>query len=91
MCADIRDGREQLLPSKGRIQMSKTNYLQALISDLQRTAGPYISARSRLMHRPSLLLWLDLCPQCKDLCNNALVCNRAQSSFDVIRVRDTQF
>src|SRR6195256_5725611 len=41
MCADIRDGREQLLPSKGRIQMSKTNYLQAVISDLQRTAGPY--------------------------------------------------
>jgi hypothetical protein len=30
-----------LLPSKGRIQMSKTNYLQAVISDLQRTAGPY--------------------------------------------------
>jgi len=39
--ADIRDGREQLLPSKGRIQMSKTNYLQTVISDLQRTAGPY--------------------------------------------------
>ena len=37
MCADIRDGRGQLLPSKGRIQMSKTNYLQAVISDLQRT------------------------------------------------------
>ena len=29
----------QLLPSKGRIQMSKTNYLQAVISDLQRTAS----------------------------------------------------
>ena len=28
-------------PSKGRIQMSKTNYLQTVISDLQRTAGPY--------------------------------------------------
>ena len=41
--------------------------------------------------RPSLLLWLDLCPQCKDLCNNALVCNRAQSSFDVICVSNTQF
>ena len=39
MCADIRDGREQLLPSKGRIQMSKTNYLQTVKSDLQRTAG----------------------------------------------------
>jgi hypothetical protein len=35
--ADIRDGREQLLPSKGRIQMSKTNYLQTVKSDLQRT------------------------------------------------------
>ena len=44
-CADIRDGRGQLLPSKGRIQMSKTNYLQAVISDLQRTAGPYKCAR----------------------------------------------
>jgi len=41
VCADIRDGREQLLSSKGRIQMSKTNYLQAVKSDLQRTAGPY--------------------------------------------------
>jgi hypothetical protein len=39
--ADIRDGREQLPPSKGRIQMSKTNYLQTVIFDLQRTAGPY--------------------------------------------------
>ena len=46
MCADIRDGRGQLLPSKGRIQMSKTNYLQAVISDLQRTAGPYRCATS---------------------------------------------
>jgi len=45
VCADIRDGREQLLPSKGRIQMSKTNYLQAVISDLQRTAGPYSYAK----------------------------------------------
>ena len=26
--------------------MSKTNYLQAVISDLQRTAGPYRCARS---------------------------------------------
>ena len=47
MCADIRDGREQTLPSKGRIQMSKTNYLQIAISDLQHTAGPYRCARSR--------------------------------------------
>ena len=28
----------------GRIQMSKTNYLQAVMSDLQRTAGPYSCA-----------------------------------------------
>ena len=28
--------------------MSKTNYLQAVISDLQRTAGPYRCAISRL-------------------------------------------
>src|SRR3954463_15101634 len=39
----------QLLPSKGRIQMSKTNYLQAVISDLQRTAGPYRCATKRLV------------------------------------------
>ena len=32
----------QLLPSKGRIQMSNINYLQAAISDLQRTAGPHV-------------------------------------------------
>src|ERR1019366_9117920 len=45
MCADIHDGREQKrLPSKGRIQMSQTNYLQIAISRLQRTAGPYRSA-----------------------------------------------
>jgi hypothetical protein len=39
------------LPSKGRIQMSKTNYLQIVTSGLQRTAGPYRSAKSGLMHR----------------------------------------
>ena len=32
------------LPSKGRIQMSQTNYLQFVKSGLQRTAGPYRSA-----------------------------------------------
>ena len=37
-----------LLPSKGRIQMSKTNYLQTVLSDLQRTAGPYRCANKRL-------------------------------------------
>ena len=31
--------------------MSKTNYLQAVISDLQRTAGPYRCAMSDKMHR----------------------------------------
>jgi hypothetical protein len=42
MCADIHDGREQTLPSKGRIQMSQTNYLQIVKSGLQRTAvGPF--------------------------------------------------
>jgi hypothetical protein len=35
------------LPSKGRIQMSKTNYLQIVTSGLQRTAGPYRSANRR--------------------------------------------
>jgi hypothetical protein len=30
--------------------MSKTNYLQTFISDLQRTAGPYRCATNRLMH-----------------------------------------
>ena len=34
------------LPSKGRIQMSQTNYLQIATSGLQRTAGPYRSAIS---------------------------------------------
>ena len=31
--------------------MSKTNYLQAVISDLQRTAGPYRCANQRHSHR----------------------------------------
>ena len=31
----------ETLPSKGRIQMRETNYLQINISGLQRTAGPY--------------------------------------------------
>ena len=38
---------EQLPPSKGRIQISKTNYLQTFITDLQRTAGPYRCAIGR--------------------------------------------
>ena len=39
------------LPSKGRIQMRQTNYLQIVIFDLQRTAGPYRCAKGR--HRAS--------------------------------------
>jgi hypothetical protein len=34
-------------PFKGRIQKRKTNHLQIFIFGLQRTAGPYKSARSR--------------------------------------------
>jgi hypothetical protein len=37
--------------------MSKTNYLQAVISDLQRTAGPYRCAISGLMHRNKTALF----------------------------------
>jgi hypothetical protein len=33
-------------PAKGRIEKRKTNYLQIIISPLQRTAGPYRSASS---------------------------------------------
>ena len=39
------------LPSKGRIQMRQTNYLQIVIFDLQRRAGPYRCATNGLMHR----------------------------------------
>src|SRR5215831_5936043 len=38
-------------PFKGRIQKRKTNHLQIIISSLQRTAGPYISATSGHMRR----------------------------------------
>jgi len=41
MCADIHDGQGLNAPSKGRIQMSKTNHLQIVTSGLHRTAGPY--------------------------------------------------
>jgi hypothetical protein len=34
-------------PFKGRIQKRKTNHLQIIKSSLQRTAGPYKSAKSR--------------------------------------------
>jgi hypothetical protein len=33
--------RSKSAPFKGRIQKRKTNYLQIIISSLQRTAGPY--------------------------------------------------
>jgi hypothetical protein len=39
--------RSKSAPFKGRIQKRKTNYLQIIISSLQRTAGPYTSATSR--------------------------------------------
>jgi Transposase len=42
---------------KGRIQKRKTNYLQIIISSLQRTAGPYTSAitgRKQLQQRAAL-------------------------------------
>jgi len=41
MRADIHDGQEQTFPSKGRIQMRKTNNLLIIKSGLHRTAGPY--------------------------------------------------
>jgi hypothetical protein len=37
-------------PLAGRIQKRKTNDLQIITSDLQRTAGPYRCARNGLMH-----------------------------------------
>lgn len=37
---------EQLPPSKGRIQMSRTNYLQTFKFGLHPTAGPYRCATS---------------------------------------------
>ena len=38
-------------PFKGRIQKRKTSRLQIIKFSLQRTAGPYKGAESRLMHR----------------------------------------
>ena len=38
-------------PPKGRIQKRKTNDLQIITSDLQRTAGPYRCANSVLTRR----------------------------------------
>src|ERR1700675_1165233 len=38
-------------PFKGRIQKRKTNHLQIIKSSLQRTPGPYKSARNRHCHR----------------------------------------
>src|SRR5260370_16193254 len=42
--------RNTNVPFKGRIQKRKTNRLQILKSDLQRTAGPY--SRAKCMARP---------------------------------------
>src|SRR5262249_40581828 len=38
-------------PLESRIQKRKTNHLQIITSDLQRTAGPYRCAKSGLTHR----------------------------------------
>jgi len=46
MCADIHDGREQTFPSKGRIQMRKTNNLQIIKSALQRTGDVCFHSKS---------------------------------------------
>ena len=43
--------RNKNVPFKGRIQMRKTNHLQIIIFGLQRAAGPYRCANSRLMRR----------------------------------------
>ncbi len=45
-CANVSMAGSKTLPSKGRIQMSQTNYLQIVTSGLQRTAGPYRSAKN---------------------------------------------
>jgi hypothetical protein len=47
--------RSKSAPFKGRIQKRKTNYLQIIISSLQRTAGPYKSAIC--MARPCGTRW----------------------------------
>ena len=39
--------RNTSVPLKGRIQKRKTNRLQIVKSDLQRTAGPYSRAKTR--------------------------------------------
>jgi hypothetical protein len=47
MRSDVRISvmaRSKSAPFKGRIQKRKTNYLQIIISSLQRTAGPYIES-----------------------------------------------
>ena len=43
--------RNTNVPFKGRIQKRKTNHLQIITFGLQRAAGPYRSARKRLMQR----------------------------------------
>src|SRR5438105_3339449 len=46
VCADIRDGREQTLPARSRIQMSTTNYRQIVHIRLA-THGRSIQSASR--------------------------------------------
>jgi hypothetical protein len=56
--------RNKHVPFKGRIQKRKTNFLQIITFGLQRAAGPYSRATSRLVHRSKTRL-----RQC-DLLNN---------------------
>jgi hypothetical protein len=51
---------QETLLAMGRIQMRETNYLQIVISDLHRTAGPYRSIWSSDADRPPL----DGAPSC---------------------------
>jgi hypothetical protein len=47
--------RNTNVPFKGRIQKRKTYHLQIITFRLQRAAGPYSRATSRLMHRSKQL------------------------------------
>ena len=70
MCADIHDGQGQNVPSKGRIQMSKTNHLQIVTSGLHRTAGPYRRAITGLTQCSNLRGYIT--QECPLIANNRL-------------------
>ena len=80
MCADIHDGREKTLPSKGRTQMSQTNYLQIVTPGLQRTAGPYRSAISDTLKRKRV----PLRPQYTPISFSPAITNTTPSAFKII-------